>query len=76
MDNVNTGNDNHIPKPILKTYSSNNTVWISMGLCYDKHTDILGKKNYPYAEVTPMAIKLWKHFRPDVKVYIKIIYER
>ena len=32
--------------------------------------------NYPYAEVTPMAIKLWKHFRPDIKIYIKLIYTK
>lgn len=47
-----------------------------MGLCFDQTVDLLGKKNYPYAEVTPMAIKLWKHYLPDVKVYLKLIYTR
>ena len=41
-----------------------------------KKAKILGKEKYPYAEVTPLAIKLWKHFRPDVKIYIKIIYTK
>jgi len=74
---VNLNNQDQVlnkPKPILKTYSSNNSIWISMGLCYDQKAKILGKEKYPYAEVTPLAIKLWKHFRPDVKIYIKIIY--
>jgi hypothetical protein len=65
---------NQQPKPILPVYRSNHTVWVSMGLCYDQHTQILGKRTYPYAEVTPMAIKLWKHFRPNVNIYLKIIY--
>ena len=47
-----------------------------MGLCYDQNAKILGKNEYPYAEVTPMAIRLWKHFRPDVKIYIKLIYSK
>ena len=68
--------NNKFPKPILKTYSSNNTIWVSMGLCYDQNAKILGKNEYPYAEVTPMAIRLWKHFRPDVKIYIKLIYSK
>ena len=64
------------PKPILKTFSSNNSIWISMGLCFDQKAKILGKEHYPYAEVTPLAIMLWKHFRPDVKIYIKLIHTR
>ena len=66
----------NIPKPILPVYKSNNTIWISMGLCFDETAKILGKQHYPYTEVTPLAIKLWKHFRPDVKIYIKVIYTR
>ena len=23
-----------------------------------------------------MAIKLWKHFRPEIKIYIKLIYTK
>ena len=47
-----------------------------MGLCYDQTTHLYNKKNYPYAEVTPMAIKLWKYFRPEVKIYIKLIHTK
>ncbi len=78
QDNVNRvgSSFSENPKPILPTYHSNHTVWISMGLCYDEHTKILGKKDYPYQEITPLAIRLWKHFRPEVNVYIKLIRNR
>ena len=65
-----------VPKPIRPVYRSNNTIWISMGLCFDQTAKILGKSHYPYTEVTPLAVKLWKHFRPDAKIYIKVIYTR
>ena len=64
------------PKPIVPRYKNPNQIWISMGLCYDKTTHLYNKKNYPYAEVTPMAIKLWKYWRPDVKIYIKLIHTK
>ena len=64
------------PKPIVPRYKNPNQIWISMGLCYDKTTHLYHKKNYPYAEVTPMAIKLWKYWRPDVKIYIKLIHTK
>jgi len=41
---VNLNNQDQVlnkPKPILKTYSSNNSIWISMGLCYDQKSLIL-----------------------------------
>lgn len=69
-------NASNVPKPIRPVYRSNNTIWISMGLCFDETAKILGKSRYPYTEVTPLAIKLWKHFRPDAKIYIKVIYTR
>ena len=48
-----------------------------MGLCFSHNTDKHGKKHYPYAEVTPMAILLWHHFFPntdDVDVILYLIY--
>ena len=35
-----------------------------------------GKKDYPYALVTPLAILLWYHFFPDIRVIIYLIYEK
>ena len=64
------------PKPILHEYKSNNTIWISMGLCFDEHANVYGKNSYPYAEVTPLAIKLWKYFRPNENIYIKVTYAK
>ena len=52
-----------LPKPIEPVFRTNKQIWISMGLCFDNKTELYNKAHYPYAEVTPMAIKLWKHFR-------------
>ena len=37
-------------------------IWVSMGLCFSKNTQLYNKRKYPYAQVTPLAILLWKHF--------------
>jgi hypothetical protein len=50
-------------------------IWVSMGLCFSKNTEMYGKKYYPYALVTPLAILLWYHFFPDIKVIIYLIYD-
>ena len=42
-------------------------VWVSMGLCFGENAKVHGKKDYPYAAVTPLAILLWRHFT-DVQV--------
>ena len=62
------------------TTSSNNAkqkrqIWISMGLCFSKNTNLYGKKNYPYAQVTPLAIILWYHFFPDIRVILYLVYD-
>jgi len=50
-------------------------VWISMALCFSKNTHMYNKKNYPYAQVTPLAIILWNHFFPDIPVLLYLIYD-
>ena len=50
-------------------------IWISMGLCFSKNTEMYGKRDYPYAEVTPLAIILWYHFFPDINVIIYLVYD-
>jgi len=52
-------------------------VWISMGLCFSHNTEKHGKRLYPYAEITPLAILLWRYFFPnvdDVGVILYLIY--
>ena len=53
----------------------NQTIWISMGLCFGKNTHRYGKKNYPYTKVAPLAILLWNYFVPSVKIMFYIIYD-
>ena len=50
-------------------------IWISMGLCFSKNTELHGKKHYPYTEVTPLAILLWHHFVPYVRIILYIVYD-
>jgi hypothetical protein len=35
-------------------------MWVSMGVCYSETTHLYKKSRYPYAEVTPLAVMLWK----------------
>jgi hypothetical protein len=52
-------------------------IWVSMGLCFSETTQKYGKKNYPYAEVTPLGILLWNYFFPntdDVGIILFLIY--
>ena len=49
-------------------------LWISMGLCYSEKTRLFMKSKYPYAEVTPLAVILWRHFAPDAGVLVRIVY--
>ena len=49
-------------------------LWISMGLCYSENTRLFSKSKYPYAEVTPLAVLLWRHFAPDAGVLVRIVY--
>lgn len=45
-----------------------------MGLCFSHNTDKLGKKYYPYSEITPLAILLWHFFFPDTNEVDVILY--
>ena len=51
-------------------------IWISMGLCFSKNTDMYGKEKYPYTQVTPLAIILWYHFFPDIRIILYLIYDK
>ena len=51
-------------------------IWISMALCFSKNTHMYNKKDYPYAQVTPLAIILWNHFFPEIPVLLYLIYDR
>ena len=51
-------------------------IWISMGLCFTKNTEMYGKRKYPYAQVTPLAIILWYHFFPTINVIIYLVYDK
>ena len=45
-----------------------------MGLCFSHNTEKHGKKHYPYAEITPLAILLWTYFFPDPEKVGVILY--
>ena len=47
-------------------------VWIYMGLCYSHNTPLHGKAQYPYKEVTPLALTLWKYFFPEVSTIVQV----
>ena len=49
-------------------------IWISMALCFSKNTEMYRKKNYPYAQVTPLALLLWNHFFSDIRIILYLIY--
>ena len=48
-------------------------IWITMGLCFTKNTEMYGKKDYPYTSVTPLSIILWYHFFPDIRIILYLI---
>ena len=50
-------------------------IWISMALCFSKNTHMYKKKNYPYVQVTPLAIILWYHFFPDIQIVLYLVYD-
>ena len=58
------------------TFENERKIWISMGLCFSKNTELYGKRNYPYAQVTPLAIILWYHFFPNINVIIYLVYDK
>ena len=51
-------------------------IWISMGLCFSKNTELYGKSKYPYQLVTPLAIILWYYFFPDIRIILYLVYDK
>ena len=85
-DNCTTNIRSHKPPSILKysslnrkdiwKYANKRKIWISMGLCFSKNTEMYGKRDYPYAQVTPLAIILWYHFFPDINIILYLVYDK
>ena len=51
-----------------------NKIWASMGLCYSHNTQNYGKKNYPYKEVLPLALLLWRYHLPQVNTIVRLVH--
>ena len=72
ISQTNVVNDNMEPPESVTTKRQ---VWVSMGLCFSKNLDALGKSKYPYALSAPLAMILWYHFIPSIRVIIYIVYD-
>ena len=53
---------------------NNIKIWASMGLCYSHNTHEYGKKNYPYKEVLPLSLLLWRYHLPQVNTIVRIVH--
>ena len=49
-------------------------IWASMGLCYSHNTHKYGKENYPYKQVIPLALLLWRYHLPQVNTIVRIVH--
>eukprot|EP00090_Calanus_glacialis_P028353 TRINITY_DN4555_c0_g1_i6.p1 TRINITY_DN4555_c0_g1~~TRINITY_DN4555_c0_g1_i6.p1 ORF type:complete len:346 (-),score=89.34 TRINITY_DN4555_c0_g1_i6:59-1096(-) len=49
-------------------------IWASMGLCYSENARHNGKSNYPYKDVTPLSLLLWRYHLPEVSTIVRIVY--
>ena len=38
------------------------------------NTKYHGKKNYPYKQVLPLALLLWRHHLPQVNTIVRLVY--
>ena len=45
-----------------------------MGLCYSHNTQEYGKGNYPYKEVLPLSLLLWRYHLPQVNTIVRIVH--
>ena len=45
-----------------------------MGLCYSHNTHKHGKKKYPYKQVLPLALLLWRYHLPQVRTIVRLVY--
>jgi len=61
----------NIPKPAMQ---EDVKVWASMGLCYSHNTELHGKSRYPYKNVAPLALLLWRYHLPSVHTIVRIVY--
>ena len=60
----------HEPSP----QSKHGKIWASMGLCYSHNTNLHGKQRYPYKDVAPLSLLLWKYHLPEVSTIVRIVY--
>ena len=63
-------------KQNISSITSKRQIWISMALCFSKNTHMYRKTNYPYAQVTPLAILLWNYFFPEIRIILYLIYDQ
>ena len=49
-------------------------IWAAMGLCWSEAADHHGKAGYPYKDVTPLALLLWRYHLPAVRTIVRIVY--
>ena len=66
------GGDYRPPLPVREFRTQK--IWASMGLCYNHNTDKHGKSKYPYKDVAPLALLLWRHHLPRVNTLVRIVY--
>ena len=58
----------------LSPSSQNNKtkIWVSLGLCYSGNiVNFYGKDYYPYKEVIPLTLLLWKYHLPQVQTIVR-----
>ena len=50
-------------------------IWVSMGLCYSGNIrNFYGKDNYPYKEIIPLTLLLWRYHLPQVNTIVRIVH--
>ena len=72
---MSTGPNTNTGQELSPAAKSNKTkIWASMGLCYSHNTHNYGKKNYPYKQVLPLSLLLWRYHLPQVNTIVRIVY--
>ena len=50
-------------------------IWVSVGLCYSGNIlNFYGKDNYPYKEIIPLTLLLWRYHLPQVNTIVRIVH--
>ena len=62
------------PLPLPASHYQTQKIWASMGLCYSHNTEKHGKGKYPYKDVAPLALLLWRYHLPQVQTLVRIVY--